>query len=82
MPRWKHPVHDAQLRWPIHASPAAGVTLDYHATIMLPWGEEALKAVDAAEKGELGPFVLVMEGSIPDESIAKKTGIVNRYNFR
>jgi hydrogenase small subunit len=53
---------------------AAGVTLDYHATIMLPWGDEALAAVDAAEKGELGPFVLVVEGSIPDESIAKQTG--------
>jgi hydrogenase small subunit len=52
---------------------AAGVTLDYHATIMLPWGDEALAAVTAAEKGELGPFVLVLEGSIPDEAIAKKT---------
>jgi len=53
---------------------AAGVTLDYHATIMLPWGEEALQAVNAAEKGELGPFVLVLEGAIPDESTAKKSG--------
>lgn len=53
---------------------AAGVTLDYHATIMLPWGEEALEAVKAAEKGELDPFVLVLEGAIPDESIAEKSG--------
>jgi hydrogenase small subunit len=53
---------------------AAGVTLDYHATIMLPWGEEALKAVEAAENGELAPFVLVLEGAIPDESRAKETG--------
>ena len=53
---------------------AAGVTLDYHATIMLPWGEEALGAVNAAERGELDPFVLVLEGAIPDESIAKSRG--------
>ena len=53
---------------------AAGVTLDYHATIMLPWGEEAMKAVEAAEKGEISPFVLVLEGAIPDESLAKKHG--------
>ncbi len=53
---------------------AAGVTLDYHATIMLPWGEEALNAVEAAEEGELEPFVLVLEGAIPDETIAKKSG--------
>jgi hydrogenase small subunit len=53
---------------------SAGVTLDYHATIMLPWGDEALKAVEAAEKGELAPFVLVLEGAIPDESKAKEKG--------
>jgi hydrogenase small subunit len=53
---------------------AAGVTLDYHATIMAPWGEEALKVVDAAERGELGPFVLVLEGAIPDETLAKASG--------
>jgi hydrogenase small subunit len=41
---------------------------------MLPWGDEALKALEAAEKGELAPFVLVMEGSIPDESKAKESG--------
>ena len=54
--------------------PAAGVILDFHHTIMLPWGEEALKPVKAAEKGELGPFVLVLEGAIPDESTAEKLG--------
>jgi len=47
---------------------AAGVTLDYHATIMVPCGEEALKTIEAAEKGELSPYVLVLEGAIPDES--------------
>lgn len=53
---------------------AAGVTLDYHSTIMLQWGDEALEAVNAAEKGDLEPFVLVLEGAIPDESIAEKSG--------
>jgi hydrogenase small subunit len=41
---------------------------------MAPWGEEALGAVDAAEKGELNPFVLILEGAIPDESIAEAAG--------
>jgi hydrogenase small subunit len=53
---------------------AAGVTLDYHQTIMLHWGEQALEAIKAAEEGKLEPFVLVLEGAIPDESIAEKTG--------
>jgi hydrogenase small subunit len=53
---------------------AEGVTLDYHATIMLPWGEEAMTAVKKAENGELDPFVLVLEGAIPDETIASKSG--------
>ncbi len=53
---------------------ASGITLDYHQTIMLPWGEEATKALDDAEKGLLDPFVLVMDGSIPDEAAASKTG--------
>lgn len=52
----------------------AGVTLDYHATIMLPWGEEALKALNAALRGELDPFVLVVEGAVPDEAIAQRLG--------
>lgn len=54
--------------------PAAGVSLDFHQTIMQPWGEDALAPVKAAEKGELGPFVLVLEGAIPDESKAKESG--------
>lgn len=54
--------------------PAAGVNLDYQPTIMLPWGEEAIKAVDAAEKGELDPFVLLVEGAIPDENLTKASG--------
>ncbi len=53
---------------------AAGISLDYHETIMLPWGDEALKALDAAAAGELEPFVLVVDGSVPDETLAAKTG--------
>lgn len=53
---------------------AAGVTLDFHSTIMLPWGEEALQTVKAAERGELDPFVLILEGAIPDESKAEQQG--------
>jgi hydrogenase small subunit len=33
-----------------------------------------MKTVEAAENGELNPFVLVLEGAIPDESIAEKSG--------
>lgn len=33
-----------------------------------------MRAVDAAERGELDPFVLLVEGSVPNESIAAKTG--------
>jgi len=53
---------------------ASGISLDFQPTIMLPWGEEAMRAVDAAERGELDPFVLLVEGSVPNESIAAKTG--------
>ena len=53
---------------------AAGVSLDFHASIMTPWGDEAMEAVDAAGRGELGAFVLVLEGAIPDESLAKASG--------
>ena len=52
---------------------ATGVSLDYHATIMTPWGEEAMKTVEAAEEGTLSPYVLVLEGAIPDESKAAET---------
>lgn len=52
---------------------AKGIVLQYHPTIMLPHGEEALKVLRAAVKGELDPFVLVIEGAIPDEDTAKKS---------
>ena len=53
---------------------AAGITLDYHETIMLPWGEKALKALEDAADGKLDPLVLVIDGSIPDEDLAKSKG--------
>ena len=28
-----------------------GITLDYHATIMAPWGEKAIEALRLAERG-------------------------------
>jgi len=52
---------------------ATGIVLQYHPTLMLPHGEEALKNLRAAIEGKLDPFVLILEGSIPDESLAKKS---------
>lgn len=52
----------------------AGVTVDFHPTIMGSWGDGATSILKAAEEGKLDPFVLVLEGSIPDEGIAEKTG--------
>ena len=53
---------------------AANVNLVFHPTIMLPHGKEAVDVLRSAVKGELDPFVLVLEGAIPDEGLAKKTG--------
>jgi hydrogenase small subunit len=53
---------------------ATGIILDYHATIMAPWGDVAIDALRSAEKGELGPFVLVVEGAVPDESFLEGKG--------
>jgi len=53
---------------------AANVNLVFHPTIMLPHGKEAVDVLRSATKGELDPFVLVLEGAIPDEELAKKTG--------
>ena len=60
------------------------VVLDYHPTIMPQWGVEHLKSETSesvkgwsavsilrkAERGELGPYVLVVEGAVPDETLA------------
>ena len=48
--------------------PGAGaVSIDFHPTIMAEWGEEALKALERAERGLLNPYILVVEGSIQGE---------------
>jgi hydrogenase small subunit len=39
---------------------------------MPEWGEGAIEILKLAEKGAYDPFVLVIEGSIPDEEHAKK----------
>ncbi len=51
-----------------------GINLVYHSTLMLSWGEEATKVLKDAENGKYDPFVLVVEGSVPDEDNAKSSG--------
>ena len=51
-----------------------GINLAYHPTIMPSWGETALSVLDEAKEGKLDPFVLILEGAIPDEKKAGKNG--------
>jgi len=53
---------------------AANINLAFHQTIMLPHGEKAIDVLRSAANGELDPFVLVLEGAIPNEELAKKMG--------
>ncbi len=53
---------------------AAGVALVFHPTIMLPHGEEAINVLESGLKGKLDPFVLILEGAVPNEELAEKTG--------
>ncbi|MDK2372265.1 MAG: twin-arginine translocation signal domain-containing protein [Candidatus Korarchaeota archaeon] len=58
-------------------NPAIGpgkVRVVFHETIMPEWGEAAIEYLHKAEAGELDPYVLVLEGSFPDEDAAAKTG--------
>ncbi len=58
-------------------SPVIGpgrVRVVFHETIMPEWGDEAVAYLHKAESGELDPYVLVLEGSFPDEDAAAKTG--------
>lgn len=50
------------------------INLAYHPTVMAPWGETALSVLDDAAEGKLDPFVLILEGSIPDEEKAAREG--------
>jgi hydrogenase small subunit len=52
----------------------SGINIAFHPTIMAPWGEKALAPLEAAKEGKLDPFVVVLEGAVPDETIAQKTG--------
>jgi len=50
------------------------INLVYHPTLMLSWGENAMKILKDAKDGRYDPFVLILEGAIPDEDRAKETG--------
>ena len=50
------------------------IKLAYHPTVMAPWGEGALSVLDDAKEGKLDPFVLILEGAVPDEDKAEKKG--------
>jgi len=45
-----------------------------HPVLAVKAGESLIEYYRKAEKGELDPFVLVLEGSVPDETIAARTG--------
>jgi len=50
------------------------IRLAYHPTIMASWGEAALEVLDEAQEGKLDPFILILEGAVPDEERAARTG--------
>lgn len=50
------------------------IKLAYHPTVMAPWGESALSVLDDAKEGKLDPFVLILEGAVPDEEKAAGNG--------
>ncbi len=56
----------------IHLAGPGTVGLPFHDTIMPEWGEGAIEILRMAEKGMYDPYVLILEGSIPDENHAKK----------
>ncbi len=51
-----------------------GINLAYHPTLMAEWGEHASQVLADAACGKYDPFVLVVEGAVPDEEKAGKTG--------
>ena len=50
------------------------IRLAYHPTVMAPWGETALSVLDDAKDGKLDPFVLILEGAVPNEEKAASQG--------
>ena len=47
-----------------------GLKLVYHPTLMFEWGEDASKILIDAMEGKYDPFVLILEGAIPEEAKA------------
>ncbi len=47
-----------------------GLKLAYHPTLMFEWGEDASKVLIDAMEGKYDPFVLILEGAIPEEAKA------------
>ncbi|QIW24047.1 hyaluronate lyase [Sulfolobus sp. S-194] len=57
------------------ASPLVGpgsVKISFWPSLMPQQGEQATAILEAAFRGELNPYVLVLEGSFPDEATARK----------
>ncbi|MCI4409879.1 MAG: hyaluronate lyase [Thermofilum sp.] len=53
-----------------HLVGPGNVKLAFHETVMPEWGEGALDILRAAVEGKLDPFVLVLEGSFPQDEKA------------
>jgi hydrogenase small subunit len=53
-----------------HIVGPGAVRLAFHETVMPEWGESALDILRAAVEGKLDPFVLVLEGSFPQDEKA------------
>ena len=48
----------------------SNINLVFHPAVMPTWGEKSIQILKDAEKGVYDPFVLVLEGAIPDEDRA------------
>jgi len=57
------------------------VSLNYAEAIMIEWGEDALEILRQAMNGELDPYVLVIEGSIPIDSKRGGTKETDTYCY-
>jgi len=53
---------------------SSGVELPFHQTIAFSWGSDVVRVLEAADEGRFDPFVLILEGAIPDEEAARKSG--------
>ncbi len=50
--------------------PVSSINLVFHPAVMPSWGDQAIQILRDAEKGKYDPFVLVLEGAVPDEKTA------------